>query len=118
MGLVCPEDTKDAAALCTALNGNVPVVPAKLHSSGHGATGPGGVTLFIGQGSLGGVHSGLNAVEHGYQEGAPGAFAPFVGGFDDVKTRLQDQGLVFQFAKGGGHGIDPHGSFTSRFSKI
>ena len=110
---ICAEDAENAAAFAGSFDGDVFSVPAQLDAAGHRTAGPGSVALLVRKGSLGGVNTGLDAVEHRHKESAPGALAPLVGGFDDVQTRLQCQCFMLQLAKGGGHGIDLHGSVTS-----
>ena len=71
------------------------------HEALHGDAAPGAVTVLIGRGSLSVPLAGVQAVEHGPQEGAPGGLARPVGGADEGKAPVEGQGLVFQTAKGG-----------------
>src|SRR5699024_6537449 len=59
---------------------------------------------------------GVDAVEHGPQEGRPGGLAPLVGGLDDIQPLLQLQLPVIQAAEGGFHTNDFHGQGSSPFS--
>ena len=45
--LIGLEHTKDAASFAGTLDGNVPALPADVHSAGHRCTGPGGIPLFV-----------------------------------------------------------------------
>ena len=52
------------------------------------ANGKGGrIMLFDGKGCFGALFPGVQAIEHGGQEGTPGGFAPLVGGGDHIQTR-------------------------------
>ena len=105
--------SKNGAAFGLSLNGNVPALPAQVYGAGHGHTGPGGIVLLIRQSRSGGSGTGLQAIEHGNQEGTPGGFSPLIGGVDHIESRLQGQCLMLQLAEGGSHRIDLHGSTTS-----
>ena len=108
-----PELSQWHPALGPALDGDVPAVPAQIDAALHGAAGPGSVVLLVCQRRPGGLGPGVQAIEHGDEKGAPGAFAPFVGGGDDIQPRLQGQRLMLQLAEGGGHSVNFH-SVTSR----
>ena len=88
VGFVGPEFSQRNPPGGTAFDGDVPALPVQVDATGHGGTGPGGVSLLIRQGGFGGFRPGIQAVKHGSQKSAPGAFAPFVGGFNDVQTRF------------------------------
>ena len=113
-----PEFSQGNTASGAALYGDVPALPVQVDPTGHGLPGPGGVVVFGSQAVFCGFGPGIQAIEHGQQEGAPGALAPFVGCGKYVQPRLQPKGLPLQLAEGGGHGIDSHGSATSSPSRI
>ena len=50
----------------------------------------------------------VDAVEHGGQKGTPSGFSGFVGGFYDIKTILELQGLIPQPSEDGGHTLNQH----------
>ena len=112
------EHAERGPALCPALNGDIPAIPAQVDPALHGTAGPGGVLFLLRQGVLCGSGTGVDTVEHCQQEGAPGAFAPLIGSFNDVQSGLQFQRLVFQFTEGGPHFVNSHGSLTSCPSRI
>ncbi len=91
-----------------AEDGDVPALPVQIDPPLHGAARPGSVTLLVRQGVFGGFGPGVQAVEHGHQEGAPGALAPLVGSGEDVQPRLQGQRLMLQLAEGGRHLVNSH----------
>ena len=113
IGFVGTKFAKNQTAFCVALNGNVFTPPLQLHSAGHGTARPGSIALLIGQCGFGIAGAGVDAVKHCHHKGAPGTFAPFVGGLHNVKTRLECERLMLQFAKGSGHGKNLHGKVTS-----
>ena len=117
-GLIGAEFTEDQAALGVPFDGDIPAVPVQVDAACHGSAGPWSVTLFVGKLCLGGSGLGVHAVKHVDKEGTPCALAPFVGGLNDVQSRLERQCFVFQLAEGGGHGIDLHGKTTSCPSRI
>ena len=88
VGLIGPEGAQGDTALGGPLNGDVPALPVQVDPPGHGASRPGGVALLVRQTGAGGLGPGVQPVEHGQQKGAPGAFAPFVGGMDHVQPGL------------------------------
>ena len=116
--LVCPKLAKNQPSTGAPLDGNIPAIPADVHPALHGRAGPGSITFLICQGRLGSAGLGVDAIQHGNDECAPGTLAPFIGSFDDIHTRLQGQGLMLQLAEGGCHGIDLHGNTTSCPSRI
>ena len=59
----------------------------------HGGAAPGPVTVFVGGGALAVPLAGVQAVEHGPQEGAPGGFPAAVGGPDEGHPRAEFQGV-------------------------
>ena len=108
-----PEFPQRDPALGGPLDGDVPALPMDIHPACHGASRPGSIVLLVGKGCLGALGPGIQAVEHGRQEGAPGTFAPLVGGMEDIQPRLQLQGLMLQLAEGGCHPVNSHGRATS-----
>ena len=100
------------------LDGDPAALPEDLHGPLHGLAGPGLVALFVRELALFGPLTGVDAVKHGQKKGAPGAFAPLVGGGNQVEAGGEGEGLVFQLAEGGGHGADVHGRVTSCPSRI
>ena len=115
--LVGPEDPHGDAALGGPLQGDASAVPVESHGAGHGASGPGGIALLGGKGLPCGFGPGIQAIEHGKQEGAPGALAPFVLPGEDIEPRGEFQGPVLQRSEGRRHGFNSHGSATSSPSK-
>ena len=113
IGFVGIEFAQGNSALGAALDGDVPAVPIQVNAPRHGVARPGSVALLVGEGGFRGFCPGVQTVEHGREKGAPGAFAPFVGGGEDVQTRLKGQLRAFQLAEGGRHFVDFH-SVTSR----
>ena len=83
-GFVSPEFSQGHPPLGAALDGDVPSVPVQVNPAGHGAARPGLIPLLVRQSRLRALDPGIQAVEHGKQEGAPGALAPLVGGGDDI----------------------------------
>ena len=83
-GFIGPELPQGHPPLGAALDGNVPAVPVQVNPAGHGAARPGLIPLLVRQSRLCALDPGVQAVEHGQQEGTPGAFAPLVGGGNDV----------------------------------
>ena len=69
--------------------------------------------LFVCQTGLGRALRSIDSVKRSRNESAPGAFAAFVGCFDDIQPRLQSEGLAIQLAEGGGHRKNLQGSTTS-----
>ena len=116
-GFVSPEFSQGHPPLGAALDGDVPAAPVQVNPAGHGAARPGLIPLLVRQSRLCALDPGIQAVEHGQQEGTPGAFAPLVGGGDDVQTRLQSQSLVLQLAEGSRHFVNSHRT-TSLPSRI
>ena len=94
LGLVGLKIAQRDTALGAALDGDIPAVPMEVDPAGHGTAGPGKVVFLVSQSGFGGLGTGVHAVEHGGEEGAPSAFAPLIGCFDDVQPRLEGQGLV------------------------
>ena len=115
--LVGLEFSQGHPPLGAALDGDVPAVPVQVDPAGHGASGPGLVALLVRKSRLCALGPGVQAVEHGKQKGAPGAFAPLVGGSDDIQAWLQGQCLMLQLAEGGRHFVNSH-SLTSLPSRI
>ena len=113
IGFICLEFAQGDSALGASLNGDVPAVPIQVNAPRHGVARPGGVAFLVGEGGFRGFCPGVQTVEHGREKGAPGAFTPFVGGGEDVQTRLEGQLRVLQLAEGGSHFVDFH-SVTSR----
>ena len=107
-GFVGPEFPHGYPTLGFPLDGDIPALPVQVDPACHRTAGPGRVTVLIRQSGFGTFCPGLQAVEHGHKECTPGAFTPFVGGLNHIQILLQVQGLVFQFAEGGSHGIDSH----------
>ena len=106
------------APLGLPLDGNAAILPQHLHRALHGLSGPGLVPLLVRQLALAGPLPGVDSVEHGQKEGAPGAFSPLVGGGDEIQPGGKGQGLSVQLPEGGGHGAEDHGSVTSCPSRI
>ena len=69
-----------------------------VHAALHGGAAPRGITVLVGQRAP--VAAG-QSVEHGADEAAPGGFAGFVGGADDIQVGAQVQLLLLQPAVGG-----------------
>ena len=82
-----PELPQGHPALGPALDGDVPAVPVQVDAALHGTARPGRVVLLVCQRRPGGLGPGVQAVKHGDEKGAPGAFAPLIGGGDDVQPR-------------------------------
>ena len=112
-GFIGAEIPQGGAAFGFPLNGDVPPLPVQVDAAGHGNPRPGLVSLLVRQPVFGGFCPGVQPVEHGAEEGAPGGFAPFVGGVEDVQSRLQLQHGVLQLAEGGDHFVNSHGRRTS-----
>ena len=68
----------------TPAEGDGPPLPLQLHLPLHGGARPGLVVVLVRQMALLVPVPGVDAVEHGPPEGAPGGFAPLVGGLDEV----------------------------------
>ena len=98
-------------------NGNVLALPLQGDLPLHGGAGPGLVAVLVGQVALSVPVPGVDAVEHGLQKGAPGGLSSFVGGGDDVESRLQSQALSLELAESGSHGFDLHGATSSPRSR-
>ena len=94
-------------------DGDRPALPLQLQLPLHGGARPGLIAVFVGQMALLVPVPGVDAVEHGPPEGAPGGFAPLVGGVDHGEAGPRLQPGVVQFAEGGGHGLDLHSRFPS-----
>ena len=113
IGFVRLEFAQGNSALGAALDGDVPAVPIQVNATRHGIARPWGVALLVGEGGFRGFGAGFQTVEHGNKKGAPCAFAPLVGGSENVQPRLEGQLRVLQLAEGGSHFVDFH-SVTSR----
>ena len=113
-----PEGTHGHPSLGTTLDRDVPPLPLQVDPAGHRRAGPGLITLLVRQLVLFAPLAGIQPIEHGGEEGAPCGLAPFVWGFDHVQPRPKLQRSVLQLAEGGTHRPDPHGSSTSRPSRI
>src|SRR5699024_8950713 len=85
----------------------------ELHRPGHRRAGPGRVTELVGQKAALHALRGVDAVEHGADEGAPGALAALVGAGYDVEAGFELQRLALKAAEIGGHAADDHSSSAS-----
>ena len=104
LGLPGQEIPHGDPATAPALDGDVPALVQEAQGALHGLAGPGQIFFFFRQIFTPGPLPGVDAVEHGGEEGAPGGFAPLVGGGDHIQTLGKVQGLPVQLAEGGGHG--------------
>lgn len=75
-------------------DGEIGAVSVTFQSPGHGAAVPRGVAVFVGDETGLVPFAAVDAVEHGGQKGTPSGFSGFVGGFYDIKTILELQGLI------------------------
>ena len=89
-------------------DGEVGAVSVTFQPSGHGAAVPRGVAVFVGDETGLVPFAAVDAVEHGGQKGTPGGFSGFIGGFYDIKTILELQGLIPQPSEDGGHTLNQH----------
>ena len=79
---------------------------AAVQTAAHGAACPGSVTIFVGNEACFVPFPAIDAVKHGDQESAPGGFAGFIGGLENVQALLEFQSVPLEFAKKGGHASD------------
>ena len=110
------EGGEGCAVFGAPADGDIPAPPLHLQLPGHGGPGPGLIAVFLRQMALPVPLPGVEAVEHGLPEGAPGGFSPLIGGADQVQTVPQLQPGPVQLAEDGGHGSDFHGQMSSPFS--
>ena len=83
---------------CAPQQGAGAAVGQHVHAALHGGAAPRGIAVLVGQRTP--VAAG-QSVEHGTDEAAPGGFAGFVGGADDIQAGAQVQLLLLQPAVGG-----------------
>ena len=69
--------------------------------------------MLVCQGGLAVALAGVDAVEHGQQEGAPGRFSALVRGVQEIQARLERQYGAVQLAEGGLQTLENHGSVTT-----
>ena len=72
------------------------------HGALHRGPVPGAVAVLVGGGPPLVPLAGIQAVEHGPEEGTPGGLAAAVGGTDEGHARAEGEGLPLEAAEGGG----------------
>ena len=113
--VVGPEGVHGLSALAGALEDNLPPTVAQMHRPGHGFAAPGEVPGLHRQSVPALALRRVHAVEHGHQEGCPGAFPRAVGQAQHVQPRRGPQHRAVQAAEGGLHLNQLHGpSLPSR----
>ena len=108
---------KGAGAVGKAAQGDALPLPLQPEFPRHDGPRPGLIPRLLGQVPRLVPLPGVDAVEHGGEEGRPGGFSTFVGGGEDVEPGGEGEGGPLQLAEGGGHGDDVHARMSSSPSR-